>query len=159
VTRARGGLDARTVQLVGVSVVMSVTAQLMLRRGMAQAAGSHGLALLRSAALSGWVVGGLLVFATGTAVWLLVLSRVDLAVAYPLGSLSYVLVTLLSAALLHEQVPLLRWIGTALILTGIMVVARGERGRQRPGDEAYAGSGGPAGAAGGAESAASGPQS
>ena len=53
--------------------------------------------------------------------------RIDLAVAYPLGSMNYVLVTLLAATVLGESVTLLRWLGTASILVGILVVARGER--------------------------------
>jgi undecaprenyl phosphate-alpha-L-ara4N flippase subunit ArnE len=113
--------------MVAFSVVMSVTAQLLLRRGMAAIAPTQGIALLRAAAQSGWVLGGLVVFAFGTGMWLLVLSRLELSLAYPLGSLSFVLITLLSAILLRERVPLLRWVGTMVILGGILVVARGEQ--------------------------------
>jgi uncharacterized membrane protein len=123
----RNPLDARTLQLVGFCVTTSVAAQLMLRHGMASLGGVSGVALLARAAASPWVLGGLLVHLSGTLVWLLVLSRLDLSAAYPMGSLNYVLITLCSALLLHEQVPLMRWMGTSLILGGIVVVARGER--------------------------------
>ena len=123
-------LDPMTMLLLGFSVVMSVSSQLMLRLGMSALAGESGSSLLLRAASSPWVVGGLVVYAAGTLAWLVVLSRIDLAVAYPLGALNYVLITVLAALLLHEQIPLLRWIGTSVILSGILTIARGERRSQ-----------------------------
>lgn len=118
-------LGLTSLLLVTFSVGMSVGAQLSLRHGMAAVAEGGG-SLVTGAATSPWVLGGLAMYGFGTVSWLLLLSRIDLVVAYPLGSLNFVFVTALSAFLLHEQVPTLRWVGTALILLGIYVVARGE---------------------------------
>lgn len=126
----RNTLDRRTLQLVGFCVAMSVTAQLLLRRGMAAFADIGGMDLLQHAVASPWVLAGLCIHALGTAVWLLVLSRLDLSVAYPMGAMNYVLITLCSAVLLHERIPILRWAGTSVILGGIVVVARGEHRRR-----------------------------
>ena len=105
---------------------MSVSAQVMLRHGMSKLVELTGLELGIAAATAPWVLGGLGLYLLGTVSWIAVLSRIDLAVAYPLGSLNYVLVTILSAAVLHEAIPPLRWVGTCFILVGILVVARGE---------------------------------
>ncbi len=105
---------------------MSVSAQLTLRTAMVVHADLGGLGLLVASATSPMVWVGLGLYVSGTISWLAVLSRIDLAVAYPLGSMNYVLVTVLAALLLGEDVPLLRWAGTASILVGILVVARGE---------------------------------
>lgn len=85
-----------------------------------------GLDLVVAAATSPMIWVGVSFYLLATVSWLVVLSRIDLAVAYPLGALNYVLVTLLAATVLNEQVTLLRWIGTASILVGIMLVALGE---------------------------------
>ncbi|RKZ13921.1 multidrug resistance protein [bacterium] len=113
---------------------MSVSAQLTLRAGMVVHADLGGLDLLVAAATSPMVWIGLGLYISGTVSWLAVLSRIDLAVAYPLGSMNYVLVTLLAALLLGENVPLLRWAGTASILVGILVVARGEASHKPTGN-------------------------
>lgn len=113
---------------------MSVSAQLTLRSGMSGHALLNGSDLFLAALGSPMIWAGLSLYVLGTVSWLAVLSRIDLAVAYPLGSMNYVLVTLLAATLLDESVTLLRWIGTASILVGILVVARGEPRAGVPGD-------------------------
>ncbi len=105
---------------------MSVSAQLTLRSGMSGHALLSGTDLFLAALSSPMIWTGLGLYVLGTVSWLAVLSRIDLAVAYPLASMNYVLVTVLAATLLGESVNLLRWIGTASILVGILVVARGE---------------------------------
>lgn len=123
----RRNLDPLTLALLGWSIAMSVCAQVALRAGMAAHGESTGLALAAAAAATPWVWVGIACYALSTVSWLIILSRIDLAVAYPLGSLSYVFVTLLSVFVLHETVAPLRWVGIAVILGGILVVARGER--------------------------------
>jgi len=124
---ARSHLDKTTELLVAWSVTMSVSSQVALRHGMSAFADDGVPETILGAAQAPWVLLGLLAFALGTASWVVVLSRLDLSVAYPLGSLNYVLVTASSATILHEAVPPLRWIGTFLILAGILVIALGER--------------------------------
>lgn len=123
----RRRLDPYTMILVAWSVATSVSAQLLLRHGMSGLSEVGGIELY-TRALTHWaVLAGLLAYVLSTVTWLAVLSRIDLSVAYPLASLNYVFVTALSGWVLRETVPLLRWIGTAIILVGILVVAYGER--------------------------------
>jgi drug/metabolite transporter (DMT)-like permease len=120
-------LRATTLLLVGFSVCMSIAAQLSLRHGMASLGDRGGLSLFLAAARSTWVPLGILFYGLGTVSWLALLARVDLAVAYPLGSLNHVFIALFAALLLNEVVPWLRWLGVALIVIGIFVIAHGER--------------------------------
>ena len=115
---------------------MSVSGQLALRTGMSTHAELSGLDLVIAAITTGAVWLGLVLYVSATVSWLAVLSRIDLSVAYPLGSMNYVLVTLLAATVLGEHVTPLRWAGTLSILAGILVVARGERGAQPGGESA-----------------------
>ena len=50
--------------------------------------------------------------------WTLALRHLDISVAFPLGSLSFVAVAVLSAVILGEVVGGKRWVGIALILAG-----------------------------------------
>lgn len=106
---------------------MSVSAQLTLRTAMSALSDLSGLELFVAAATDPLVWAGLGLYVLATISWIAVLSRIDLAVAYPLGSMNYVLVTVMAATVLREGIPPLRWIGTASILAGILIVARGER--------------------------------
>lgn len=55
--------------------------------------------------------------------WLVVLSKIDLSVAVPLTSFSYVFVALVSWVFLHEHISALRWSGIGLILLGVALVS------------------------------------
>ncbi|HEX5421355.1 MAG TPA: EamA family transporter [Gammaproteobacteria bacterium] len=59
----------------------------------------------------------------GTALWLLVLYRMDVSRAFPFLSLSSVLVVAASRAFLKERVSARRWAGVALIALGVALVA------------------------------------
>jgi len=65
--------------------------------------------------------GGFLLI-LGFLFWLASLTRLDLSYAYPIACTSVLLVTLLSAVFLNETVTLRTWVGTLLILLGILAL-------------------------------------
>ena len=131
----RHGLSLPTFLLIASSVCMSVASQLLLRWAMRPLSELQGFELLLQAMSSSAVWIGLAAFGAGSICWLIVLSRLDLVVAYPLGSMNFVLIAVLSATILHESIPDSRWAGNALILLGILVIACGERPRISPSPE------------------------
>jgi drug/metabolite transporter (DMT)-like permease len=58
----------------------------------------------------------------GFVIWLVVLSRLDLSLAYPILALSYFLVPLLSWLLFGEHIPAMRWCGIGIICVGVCIV-------------------------------------
>lgn len=70
------------------------------------------------------IVGGLLVYGSGTFLWLLALSRSDLSYAYSFASLNYVVVFLASWWLLGEQPSLSRLVGVGAICAGVWAISR-----------------------------------
>ncbi len=71
-----------------------------------------------------WIWMGLVVIIIETLAWFIVLSKIDLSLAFPISSTSYIFVILASAFLLHENISLNRWIGTLIIIAGISLVAK-----------------------------------
>lgn len=67
-----------------------------------------------------WI--GLLLFGISALFWLVVLSRVDLSLAYPFVGVSYIVVVALARFMFHEHVPTLRWIGVSIIAVGIALI-------------------------------------
>jgi drug/metabolite transporter (DMT)-like permease len=56
-------------------------------------------------------------------IWSVLLSKIDLSVAVPIASLSYILVPLVSTLFLKERVSILRWSGVLFILAGVIFVS------------------------------------
>lgn len=56
-------------------------------------------------------------------IWSTILSKIDLSVAVPVCSFSYILVPITSIIFLHEKVSLLRWSGIIFILLGVIFVS------------------------------------
>jgi len=60
-------------------------------------------------------------------VWIIILYKIDLSIAMPAGSTSYVFIPIAAAVFLRENVSLLRWAGILLIVLGIHFVSRSAR--------------------------------
>lgn len=70
------------------------------------------------------IIGGLGLYVMSVALWLFVLSKVEVSVAYPLSSLGYVLTALAGSWLLGEMLTPVRWVGICVILVGVYLVSR-----------------------------------
>ena len=75
-------------------------------------------------------LGLLSVFATFI-LWSSLLSKIDLSVAVPVCSFSYILVPLASSIFLHEKVSFFRWAGVLFILLGVVFVSLSASGKER----------------------------
>ncbi|MDD5680430.1 MAG: EamA family transporter [Candidatus Omnitrophica bacterium] len=72
---------------------------------------------------NGWIWTGLIIIILETFTWFIIVSKIDLSLAFPVGSMRYIFIVLISAFFLHENVSLNRWIGTFIIVAGISLVA------------------------------------
>ena len=111
-----------------VGVLLNAAAQLLLKAGAAAAGPIQSWAALRGAAtglaLHPAILGGLACYVVSVVVWIVALSRVDVSVAYPLLSIGYVVNAVLALWLFGEAVSPQRWLGIAVILVGVTLVAR-----------------------------------
>ena len=114
------------------SILIPVTAaaigQMILKVGMTQVGElkfSDGLVNIFSRTFTNlYVLGGLAFFGVNAILWLVVLSREKLSFAYPMVAFAYIVTILLSKFILHEDIPLLRWSGLAVIIVGILMIAK-----------------------------------
>jgi len=70
-----------------------------------------------------WVWIGLLFSILSLFIWLFVLSKVDLNFAFSIDSMHYIFIALTSMLILKEKVGAKRWMGTLLIVIGIVLVS------------------------------------
>jgi len=124
-TPGRRHLTIASVGLLLFAVLSAAVGQVMLKHGMqiasSRAAHSGGSLALR-AATSPWVLLGLVVFGVSAVAWLAALSRVPLSVAYPFNALGYLVILTASIVLLHERASVLTWVGTFMVVSGLLIV-------------------------------------
>jgi drug/metabolite transporter (DMT)-like permease len=120
--------NLQSIGLVLASVACGAIGQLTLKAGM-NSLGPLELSIntFVSMATSPLLLVGIAIFGVSTLLWLLALMKADLSFAYPFLSLTYIAVLLGGAILFHEKVTLPRVIGFAVIVTGVLIVARSEQ--------------------------------
>ena len=109
--------------------VSTVGSQLLLKQAMKSIAGPGGLHDLGrffvAAGLSPWVYGSLLLQIAGYLVWLIVVSKEQLGVAFATSGAFFYLLVGLSAWLIHgERLSIVQWTGIGLITLGVLCVSR-----------------------------------
>ena len=129
----RPGSTVISVALLVVSVVFATAGQLTLKAAM-DSIGRIGTAQVSA---FGQTLGravrepklwiGLLLFGVSALFWLVVLSRVNLSLAYPVVGFSYIVVVAMARWVFGEHVPALRWVGVVVIAIGIALVGISSR--------------------------------
>lgn len=132
-----------------VSVFTAVLAQLFMKYGMGNLKSSGRLTVAHSSISSAlifkaadvlyiiftnrFVVVGIILYLLSMFFWINVLSKIDLSVAYPFVSIGVVLTVVLAAITLHESIPLLRWIGIFITLSGVYLIVSSHKGNKKTG--------------------------
>ncbi len=112
--------------LVLLSLLLTSGAQVLQKLGADRAAvAAGGGPFIRRLLLRREIWWAVLCLAVGTALWLVVLYRMEVSRAFPFLSLGFVLVMLVSRHYLKETVTATRWLGVGLIVAGIVLVAGG----------------------------------
>ena len=65
-----------------------------------------------------------LCFGAGSLLWMYIVKRFPLSMAYPMISLSYVFGLIAAAVVFHEIVDYRKWLGVALIISGCILISR-----------------------------------
>ena len=122
--------NMQTVLMVMVPVLIGVVGQIFLKYGMAQvgkfsfdSAGSIVPQFIRAFS-NIFVLTGFVFYFLSSLFWMIVLSKVDLSIAYPLLSMGYVFVLTASWFIFHEPVSAIRWLGVFVIMGGVTLISR-----------------------------------
>jgi len=121
-------MNPRQLVLPFVAAGIAAVGQLLLRTAMLKVGAIQVAALARPTALIRLLLGQPLlwvaipVYAVGFLVWLIVLSRLPLSVAYPMLATTYIVIPLLSAVILNETIVWQHWLGFVLICAGVIAI-------------------------------------
>ena len=122
IAKPDGGARRNSVLLVFACTILGSAAQLLIKSGMSHFS-PHPLALLTNVPL----IAGYTLYGINTLMMVLALKNGEMSLLYPIIALTYVWVTLLSYALLHETPTLFKNLGITTIMAGVAVLGRGGR--------------------------------
>ncbi len=120
------------------SILLSTAAQLCMKASMLLIAQHHGEGLeffdrLFDPVVFGWLFVGLVSYAMSMLFWLFAIARLELSLAYPMLSLSYVLVYVVAVnwPLLNETVSWTRSFGILVVVAGVILIVHSEHHRRK----------------------------
>lgn len=108
------------------TIVLTSYGQIIIKQRVVQAGSFDGAVgekffFLLRVAFDPWVLSGIFAAFVAGFLWIAAMTRLPLNLAYPFMSLTFVLVLLMSGIWLGEQVSMQRWIGTGIIMLGLIV--------------------------------------
>jgi len=106
------------VALVAFCALMAAAAQLLFKLG------SKGIGVSLLSWLNWKLILGMTLYAIASILLIIALKYQNLSILYPVVATSYIWVTILSTWFLHETFPAIKWLGIALIITGILIIVR-----------------------------------
>lgn len=123
---AAAPLTPATLFLALFSIGLGVAGQMLMKQGMlAHPNLTFQLKALLGALMNTYVLLGFVCYGLASVSWLVVLSRLPLSIAYPMLSLGYVAVTVLSWHFFGEPLTPTKLVAVGFILVGIVVLSRG----------------------------------
>ena len=109
-----------------VAVFFGVLAQLCLKKGMMNAGIESFTENVRDSFkkmfMNTFVIFGFLIYGVSNLFWIVILNKLELSYAYPIVSLSYFFVALLSMLFFGEEISTRRWLSIFVIILGVVVV-------------------------------------
>ncbi len=114
--------------LILLSVMLSVGGQLFMKNGM-RIVGEISLSqIIRPPALfqvifNPFIIVGVGLYVLASVVWLVVLSRAELSYAYPMIGISYIVTSLLAWMIFKENMTIFRFLGIAMIISGVYFIS------------------------------------
>jgi bacterial/archaeal transporter family protein len=113
-----------------IATMSAAYGQILVRRGMLQVGSLENYApwpvitYFWHALCNPYVIGGTVLNAVFYFLFLAALSWTGVTVVLPMTAIEYGFAALLAVSLLKESVPPARWIGIALVIVGVILIAR-----------------------------------
>jgi multidrug transporter EmrE-like cation transporter len=115
--------------ILAVAILNTVLSQLLFKKGILQIGDIHfsvsniGL-MMTNVFRNPYLLTGMFFYGVSFILWLFVLAKMKLSVAYPITSLNFVLVIVASFYLFGEKLSLLQYASIGLIIIGVVFLAK-----------------------------------
>ncbi|MBW7476589.1 EamA family transporter [Paenibacillus oenotherae] len=114
--------------LILANTLMLVTGQFLWKYGLMQRDKPfESLRTIIELMFSPYILGGLMIYGFATVLWLYIVSKVDLSLAYPIQSLAYIISIFGAYYIFGESLSALKIVGCLLILAGVACIGLSAR--------------------------------
>ncbi|MDD5174071.1 MAG: EamA family transporter [Candidatus Omnitrophica bacterium] len=131
----KGHLTLKIFLLIVLNDFVDTIAQLLMKKGLIQTGIdsinlSNIIQFTVKSVHSPFLWLGIFIFVLNFFVWIVVLYKVDLSIAMPVGSFCYIFVPICAMIFFRENISLIRWAGIICIVLGIHFVAQSKKPAQ-----------------------------
>jgi multidrug transporter EmrE-like cation transporter len=122
-------MDAALITLAVISVSLNALAQVSLKKAMMAVGPVPAIAgeipnFFLSIGLNPWFIAGMSCYALSIGLWLLVLAKAEVSLAYPLLSIGYIITAVIGYYYLGESMSPTKLTGIGLICFGIIILSK-----------------------------------
>ncbi|SEN84127.1 EamA family transporter [Paenibacillus sp. OV219] len=116
-------MNSSSFLLILANTLMLVTGQFLWKYGLMQREKPfESIRTILELLFSPYIIGGLFIYGCATVLWLFIVSRVDLSLAYPIQSLAYIISIFGAYYFFGESLSALKIVGCLLILAGVACI-------------------------------------
>lgn len=109
--------------LILLNTVLLVSGQFLWKVGLARKVNPfESIRSIIELMFSPFVLGGLFIYGFSTVLWMYILNRVDISIAYPMQSIVYVFAIIGGYYFFHESITPLKILGCLVILIGVLMI-------------------------------------
>ena len=124
-----GGLTLRIFLAIFLNDTVDALAQVLMKKGIVGGAVAswnlHDLVFfVTQNAVSPLVIAGVILYALNFFLWIIILTKIDLSLAVPLGSTTYALIPFSAVVFLHEKISMMGIAGILCVILGILVLSK-----------------------------------
>lgn len=113
--------------LILLNTLLLVIGQFLWKFGMTKRTYDFGSTLgIIKLLVSPHILGGLILYGIATIIWLFILSKVPLSIAYPLQSIAYLITIFGAYFIFGEQITIWKIAGVLLIMLGVSMIGFSE---------------------------------
>lgn len=98
--------------------------QVCLKKGASEHEDTEGVKYYLKILRNKWVITGVLAYLVDMALWLVLLSYIPLAVAFPLTGIQKIILILFSVFVLKEKANAMEWFGIGITILGIGIIVQ-----------------------------------
>ncbi len=127
--RKAGGITLKIFLAVFLNDAIDALAQVLMKKGIVGEAmmswNLHDLlSFVAQNAVSPLVIVGIILYALNFFLWIIILSKIDLSLAVPLGSTTYALIPFSAVVFLHEKISTMGIAGILCVILGILILSK-----------------------------------